>query len=89
VVPFVKVADNSVYYPGIEVSCRVIIRRQERFAKTAVGWILRGISQYDEACGRQVVEGNIKHFSPESLENASKYFGKYDRKLYREMLNSA
>jgi 3-methyladenine DNA glycosylase AlkD len=73
-VPFVKVAESSVYYPNIEVSCRVLIRREERFAKTAVGWVLRDISKHDEAFVRQVIEGNIKYFSAESLKNATRYF---------------
>ncbi len=88
-VAFVKVADNSIYYPDIEMSCRVLIRRQERFAKTAVGWILRDISKYDEAFVRQVIEGNIEHFSSESLRNATKYFEKDDQSHYRNMLTFA
>lgn len=84
-VPFVKVADNSVYYPDIEVSCRVLIRREERFAKTAVGWILRDISKYDVAFVRRVIEGNIKYFSFESLNNATKYFEKRDQGHYRKL----
>jgi len=36
-VPFVKVADNNAYYPCIERTCRILISREERFAKTAVG----------------------------------------------------
>jgi 3-methyladenine DNA glycosylase AlkD len=88
-VPFVKVAKSSVYYPNIEVSCRVLIRREERFAKTAVGWILRDISKYDEAFVRQAIEGNIKYFSAESLKNATKYFERNEQNHYRRMLANA
>lgn len=88
-VPFVKVAESSVYYPNIEESCRVLIHREERFAKTAVGWILRDISKYDEAFVRQVIEENIEYFSAESLKNATKYFEKSDQNHYRRMLANA
>jgi 3-methyladenine DNA glycosylase AlkD len=88
-VAFVKVADNSVYYPEIQMSCRVLIRRQERFAKTAVGWILRDISRYDDAFVRQVIEENIAHFSSESLRNATKYSEKDAQNHYRRMLRNA
>jgi len=88
-VAFVKVASESVYYPAIEASCRVLIRRQERFAKTAVGWILRDISRYDESFIRKVLEGNIQHFSSESIRNATKYLTKESQKHYREMLKNA
>ncbi len=88
-VPFVSVADTNVYYPDVERSCQVLIRRKERFAKTAVGWILRDISRYDEAFVRQVIEGNIKHFSSESLKNATKYFDKDDQSHYKRMLKNA
>ena len=87
-VPFVKVANHSIYYPDIEVSCGVLIRREERFAKTAVGWILRDISKYDRAFVRQVIEKNIKHFSAESLKNATKYFKKDEQNLYKTMLKN-
>lgn len=88
-VPFVKVADNSTYYPSIERTCRVLIRREERFAKTAVGWILRDVSKHDEAFVRRVIEENIEYFSTESLKNALKYFEEDDQNHYRRMRQNA
>ena len=88
-VPFVAVADDRQYYPEIAASCQVLIRREERFAKTAVGWILRDVSKYDEAFVRQVIEENIQYFSSESLKNASKYFAKDDQVHWREMRKNA
>lgn len=76
VVAFVPVAGNSNYYPLVERSCAVLITRPERFAKTAVGWILREISRHDEAFVRQALEENIQYFTAESLKNVTKYFGK-------------
>ena len=88
-VAFVKVAGDSAYYPAIAASCQALIRRPERFAKTAVGWILREISRHDEPFVRQALEENIQHFSPESLKNATKYFDTDARAHYRQLLAKA
>jgi 3-methyladenine DNA glycosylase AlkD len=76
VVAFVPESANQAYYPSIEESCRVLIRREERFAKTAVGWILRDISKYDEPLLKTFLDHNLEHFSLESLRNATKYLAK-------------
>ena len=68
------------------MSCQVLIRREERFAKTAVGWVLRDISKYDPAFVMRVVEENLVHFSTESLRNALKYFAKEDVQEARQRL---
>ena len=88
-VAFVPVAGDSDYYPAVEASCAVLIGRPERFAKTAVGWILREISRYDEAYVREILDANIQDFSVESLKNATKYFGKEEQKQYRQLLKKA
>lgn len=82
VVAFVKVAENSSYYPLIKESCQELIRREERFAKTSVGWILRDVSKYDQGFVRDFVADNLVHFSLESLRNALKYFPKEERNSY-------
>jgi 3-methyladenine DNA glycosylase AlkD len=89
VVPFVAVAANRAYYPLIQESCRTLIRREERFAKTAVGWILRDISKHDENWVRAFIENNVSYFSGESLKNATKYFYQRDRSAYLQRLKSA
>jgi 3-methyladenine DNA glycosylase AlkD len=88
-VAFVKVAGEYVYYPDIEASCQVLIRREERFAKTAVGWILRDISKYDKPFVQRLVEENIQHFSSEAIKNATKYFSKETQQDYLEMLKNS
>lgn len=88
-VAFVKVADNRAYYTDIAQSCRVVIGREERFAKTAVGWILRDISKHDEQFVQTIIEENIQQFSRESLKNATKYFGGEVQRHYLEMLRKA
>lgn len=85
-VAFVPVARDSQYYALIDGAGRTVIKRPERFAKTAVGWILRDISKYDEAFVHAFVHENINDFSPESLKNATKYFHPEERTAYLEML---
>lgn len=88
-VAFVPVAEETDYYPLIERSCQTVIRREERFAKTAVGWILRDISKHDPAFVSRVVTENIGQFSVESLKNATKYFSPEEKKEFRRMLKEA
>ena len=88
-VAFVPVAGNDEYYPLLETSCQQIIKREERFAKTAVGWILRDISKYDQPMVEKLIEGNAVHFYTESLKNATRYFESQDKNHYREMVKAA
>ena len=64
-------------------------RREERFDKIAVGWILREISRYDEAFVRQVIDENLPRFSGESFKNATKHFDRDTQGDYREMQRNA
>jgi 3-methyladenine DNA glycosylase AlkD len=88
-VAFVPVAGDERCYPLVATSCASLIARPERFAKTAVGWILREISRYDEAFVAQVLKNNIQDFSAESLKNATKYLAKEEQQQYREMRKKA
>jgi 3-methyladenine DNA glycosylase AlkD len=88
-VAFVPVAENRAYYQQIEVTSKTLIQREERFAKTAVGWILRDISKQDKAFVDRVVRENIGFFSLESLKNATKYFSKEEKAEYKQMLKEA
>jgi 3-methyladenine DNA glycosylase AlkD len=82
VVAFVPVAVDGRYHPLIYESCDSLIRRDERFAKTAVGWILRDLSRHDENGVEEFVESHVKCFSIESLRNALKYFPDSERTHY-------
>ena len=88
-VAFVLVAEEAENYPLIESACQTVIGRKERFAKTAVGWILRDISIYDQPFVLRVVTENIRHFSTESLNNALKYFPVEEKKVFRQLLKDA
>ena len=72
----------------IEKSCKKLIKREERFAKTAVGWLLREISKQDEDFVKQFIEHHIKHFTAETIRNALKYSSKDEKKHYLTLLKS-
>lgn len=73
VVSFVPLIAEPKYYPLVLRSSAVLIRRDERFAKTAVGWILRDLSKYDSRSVTEFVNENLAYFSTESIRNALKY----------------
>ena len=81
-VPFASHAGNSAYRPGIRRAARLLIRREERFAKTAVGWVLREISKYDLEYVRAFIDAELGYFSREALANALKYRPQRERKAY-------
>jgi 3-methyladenine DNA glycosylase AlkD len=88
-VPFVKVADDAAHYPAIAASCRVLIARPERFAKTAVGWVLREVSRHDADFVRRALDADLRCFSAESLTNAIKYFDPTESAQWKRRLAAA
>jgi 3-methyladenine DNA glycosylase AlkD len=79
VVAFVPVAADAHYHALIYESCEALIRREERFAKTAVGWILRELSKQDEEGVHEFIDRRLSDFSIEAVRNASKYFTEGER----------
>jgi 3-methyladenine DNA glycosylase AlkD len=73
-VPVVAVASDTSYHPTVATIGATLLRRDERFAKTAVGWIMREISRHDPAFVRGFLRTNLPRLTPESLRNATKYF---------------
>jgi len=86
VVAFVPVSADSQYYPLIYKSCHWLIQREERFAKTGVGWILRDLSKYDKDEVLEFVMSHLANFSVESIKNALKYFQEDERKMVVQKL---
>lgn len=82
VVPFVGLAGEASYYPYIKEGCATLIGREERFSKTAVGWILHSISRHDRRFVLSFVEDHLDAFSVESLANALRHFEKELRNGY-------
>ncbi len=87
-VPFVSVAADSRYYPLVAETAHILIGRPERFAKTAVGWVLREISRHHPDWVRMFVEAHIEHFSAESLRNATRHFAPENKQRMQEWWKS-
>jgi len=79
VVPFVKVAGQKKYHPVIRAACTNLIGRDERFAKTSVGWVLRDVSRSNLAMVRSFVRSHIGDFTTETIRNAISYMPLKDR----------
>lgn len=62
--------------------CRVVGRREERFAKTSVGWALREMGKYDEKAVMGFLDGHVGVLSVESVKNATKGLSEREKKKY-------
>lgn len=81
IVAFVPIASESRYHRMIYESCALLIQRNERFAKTAVGWMLHDLSKCDKEGVAMFVKRNLPKFSLEAMKNALKYFPDNERNI--------
>jgi 3-methyladenine DNA glycosylase AlkD len=77
VVTFANVASKGErVFPGfgerLLESCATLIVRPERFAKTGVGWVLRGLADSEPEAVHRFAERHLLDFSTEALRNAVK-----------------
>ena len=63
----------------IERSADILIRRPERFAKTAVGWVLREYSRTNEEFVLDFISRHVKYTTSEVKRNALKYYRQKSR----------
>ena len=87
-IAFVGLTKEVKYRKIILDSCENLIKREERFAKTAVGWILRVLSKSDKKVVVSFLDDKIKYFSVESLGNTTKYFSTTEKKKYTLLMKS-
>ncbi|MDF1574048.1 MAG: DNA alkylation repair protein [Bacteroidales bacterium] len=73
-VPFSQVKNLGAYSKTIKRFADIMIRREERFAKTAVGWVMREYSRLDEAFVLEFFSSHVKHTTWEVKRNALKYY---------------
>ncbi|MDE0088175.1 MAG: DNA alkylation repair protein [Candidatus Poribacteria bacterium] len=88
VVAFTTLTKENKYTSLLLKSNAKLIKREERFAKTAVGWILRELSKVDKQIVVDFIAEYRECFSRESHENAIKYFDKDEKKKMRELFKS-
>ena len=85
-VAFANLTKENRYTSLLLQSSKVLIKREERFAKTAVGWILRELSHVDEGIVLNFLNVNKEYFSRESLGNSIKYFDNYKKVQIKKLL---
>lgn len=73
-VPFAQCKSLKEHISIVEKFSEVLIRREERFCKTAVGWVLREISKFNKKFVVDFLEASKLHATPEVIKNAKKYF---------------
>lgn len=85
-VSVISVSDMKQHHEEMLNTARVVIGRDERFAKTAVGWLLREIANVDKCIVRKFLEDELQHFSKEALGKVTKAFGEKERKTWHAKL---
>ncbi len=71
--PFAQSKSIADHLAIIESFSITLIRREERFCKTSVGWVLREYSKRDPAFVIRFLEANREWTTPEVVKNARKY----------------
>lgn len=62
--------------------CEVVVKREERFAKTAVGWAMREIAKKDKDIMFSFLNEHASYMSLESVRNAVKHSTEGEKKKY-------
>ena len=80
-VPFARSSYITRHQKEIAQFADMLIRREERFAKTAVGWVLREYSRHDPDFVLDFLGRHAKHITWEVKRNALKYYRKEKRQV--------
>ena len=75
-VPFAQCKTLKEQTEIVDKFSTVLIKREERFCKTAVGWVLRETSKSDKNYVEKFLEANRQFLVPEVIKNAQNYFKK-------------
>ncbi len=78
-VAFSKLAGYEQYKEIILMNSRKLIARDERWAKTAVGWLLRELSEGNKTIVSDFLLKNSGYMTREVFNNATKYFEKNNK----------
>lgn len=85
-VSFAQVKEKKYYMKIIDEINKSLIKRDERFAKTSVGWLLREIAREDKIYVEKFINNHIRYFTKETINNSMKYFDKEQRNTYLKKL---
>ena len=78
-VPFAQASGITRHRKVIAQFSDLLIRREERFAKTAVGWVLREYSKEDPGFVLDFLSRHVTYTTAEVKRNALKYYRKNSR----------
>jgi 3-methyladenine DNA glycosylase AlkD len=84
IVSFAESKSLKKYYKLLLKPMAVLIQREERFSKTAVGWALRNISKFDLEYVLSFLKSNAAYLSKEVIMNSLKYC---DKNIKMEIVN--
>ena len=73
-VPFARAKSIADHSKTIRRFADILVRREERFAKTAVGWVMREYSKLDEDFVLDFLSKHVKHTTWDVKRNALKYY---------------
>lgn len=73
-VPFAQCKTLKEYLELVDMFNKSLIKREERFCKTAVGWVLREISKFDKNYVVKFLETHNPLVTSEVKQNVTKYF---------------
>ena len=73
-VPFAQCKTLKEHLKTVNEFSGFLIKREERFCKNAVGWVLREISKSDKNYVEKFLEAHRQFITPEVIKNAQKYF---------------
>ena len=73
-VPFAHSKHIRDHAKSIEHFSDILIRREERFAKTTVGWVMREYSKFDEDFVLDFLSRRVKYTTWDVKRNALKYY---------------
>jgi 3-methyladenine DNA glycosylase AlkD len=73
-VPFAQCKTLKEHTELVDRFSIVLIKREERFCKTAVGWVSREISKSDKNYVEKFLEVHRQFITQEVIKNAQKYF---------------
>lgn len=68
--------------PKLEMPMKRVIKRNERFAKTSVGWILREIYKFNKTFVKNFLKENKRFLTKEVVNNALKYMDKDQKRRF-------
>lgn len=83
VVSFTILKDKSKYKKDLLANCKILIARDEKFAKTAAGWILRELFKTYPKDVMNFLQENAKYLIPEVVANALEKMPNAEKKLFK------